>query len=53
MAERAVSTKRYQGALPGVAFNGEVGRRVGVCRAHYRDFRKATKEERELDRLGW
>lgn len=53
MAERSVSTKKYQGALPGVTFSGTVGRRVGVCRAHYKDFRKATKEERELDRLGW
>lgn len=53
MAARSVSTKRYQTALPGVTFNGEVGRRVGVCRTHYKDFRKATKEERELDRLGW
>ena len=53
MAERSVSAKRYQAALPGVTFSGEVGRRVGVCRTHYKDFRKATKEERELDRLGW
>lgn len=53
MAERSVSVKRYQGAVPGVAFSGVVGRRVGVCRTHYKDFRKATKEERELDRLGW
>jgi len=53
MAERSVSTKKHQAALPGVTFSGDTSRRVGVCRAHYRDFRKATKEERELDRLGW
>ena len=53
MAERSVSAKKYQGALPGSTFNGPVGRRVGVCRRHYKEFRKATKEERELDRLGW
>ena len=52
-AERSVSAKKYQGALPGSTFNGPVGRRVGVCRRHYKEFRKATKEERELDRLGW
>ncbi len=52
-AERSVSSKKYQGALPGVALNGEVGRRVHLCRRHYKDYRKATKEDRELDRLGW
>ena len=52
-AERSVSSKKYQGALPGVTLNGEVGRRVHLCREHYKDFRKKTKEERELDRLGW
>jgi hypothetical protein len=53
IADRSVSAKKYQGALPSVTFNGEVGRRVQVCKDHYKPFRKATKEERELDRLGW
>jgi len=48
-----VAAKKYQAALPGATFNGPVGRRAGVCRNHYKEFRKATKEERELDRLGW
>lgn len=52
-AERSVSSKKYQGALPNVALNGEVARRVHLCRKHYREYRKKTKEERELDRLGW
>ncbi|MBI4417009.1 MAG: hypothetical protein HY557_08500 [Euryarchaeota archaeon] len=52
-AERSVSSKRYQAALPGVALNGEVGRRVALCRRHYKEFRKKTKEDRELERLGW
>ena len=53
MAERSVSAKKYQAALTGVTFNGQIGRRVGVCHAHYKEFRKKTKEERELDRLAW
>ncbi len=53
MGERSVSAKKYQGAMPGVALSGEVGRRVHLCKRHYRDYRKKTKEERELDRLGW
>ena len=51
--ERSVSSKKFQGALPGVELKGEVGRRIHLCREHYRDYRKKTKEERELDRLGW
>ena len=53
MAERSVPAKKYQAAVAGVTFSGEVGRRVGVCKTHYKEYRKATKEERELDRLGW
>ena len=26
---------------------------AGLCRDHYRKFKKATKEDRELDRQGW
>jgi len=52
-SDRSVSSKKYQGALPGVPLNGEVGRRVALCREHYREFRKKTREERELDRLAW
>ena len=51
--ERSVAAKKYQGALPGASLSGEVGRRIMLCRNHYRDFRKKTKEEREFDRLGW
>jgi len=51
--ERSVAAKKYQAALPGVSLNGDVARRFLICKKHYRDFRKKTKEERELDRLGW
>lgn len=52
-AERSVSSRKYQGALPGVALKGPVGRRVALCKRHYREFRKSTKQERELERLDW
>ena len=29
------------------------GRRAPLCRDHYREWKKATKEARKLDRLGW
>jgi hypothetical protein len=31
----------------------EKGRRAPLCRDHYREWKKATKESRKLDRLGW
>jgi hypothetical protein len=31
----------------------EEGRRAPLCREHYRTWKKATKERRKLDRLGW
>ncbi len=31
----------------------EKGRRAPLCRDHYREWKKATKESRQLDRLGW
>ena len=52
-SERSVSSKKFQGALPGTELKGEVGRRIALCRDHYKEYRKKTKEERELDRLGW
>ena len=29
------------------------GRRAPLCRDHYREWKKATKQARKLDRLGW
>ncbi len=29
------------------------GRRAPLCRDHYREWKKATKDARKLDRLGW
>lgn len=29
------------------------GRRAPLCRDHYREWKKATKAARKLDRLGW
>ena len=27
--------------------------KVHLCKRHYKDFKKATKKDRELERLGW
>jgi hypothetical protein len=31
----------------------EEGRRAPLCRDHYKQYKKATRKARELDRLGW
>jgi hypothetical protein len=31
----------------------EKGRRAPLCRDHYKQWKKSTKEARKLDRLGW
>lgn len=43
---------KVSAALPNEKIRPEA-RTVGLCHDHYRDFKKATKEERELDRASW
>jgi hypothetical protein len=31
----------------------EAGRRAPLCREHYKQYKKATRKERELQRLDW
>ncbi len=31
----------------------DAGRRAPLCREHYKQWKKATKEDRKLQRLGW
>jgi len=51
-AARSLSTKKVKEVLPELHLAAET-RRTHLCRDHYRQFRKNTKEERELERLGW
>ena len=32
---------------------GGESRHVHLCKEHYKTFKKATKDEREMERLGW
>ena len=47
--ERSMSRKKVKDALE-KKMEGE-GKRVQLCKAHYREFKKATKEERKLEQL--
>jgi len=49
-AERSVNARKALKA--GLAVKEERGN-VHLCREHYRQFKKGTKEERKLERLGW
>lgn len=51
-AVRSVALKKAKDALSGKSLTADF-HRVHLCREHYRAFRKATKKDRELERLGW
>ena len=49
-AVRSVSGKAAEKAIKGLP---EHKKRVHLCHDHHKEFKKATKEIRDLDRLGW
>ena len=51
-SRRSLSTKKVMEALPELKLIGEP-RRIHLCKDHYRQFRKKTKQERENDRATW
>ena len=51
-AKRAVSTKKVKDALPKLKFD-KSGKRIHLCKDHYKEFKKATKSDRKLERLTW
>lgn len=51
-AERHFARGKVEAALTGERIRTTVGS-AGLCREHYRTFKKATKEDRDLERQGW
>lgn len=49
-AARHLSLAEARKAFPQLP---EKGRRAPLCRTHYKEWKKATKESRKLDRLTW
>lgn len=49
-AVRSVSAKKA--SRSGLMIEGERGN-VHLCKEHYKEFKRATKEDRKLERLGW
>jgi len=50
-SERSISSKKVEKA--GFEVSDSVGKRAHLCKKHYREFKKKTKKDRELESLGW
>lgn len=49
-AVRSISFKKAESALSGLKGDGK---RAHLCKAHYKEFKKKTKGERDAERWGW
>ncbi|UCE75513.1 MAG: hypothetical protein JSV56_10055 [Methanomassiliicoccales archaeon] len=50
---KSLSTKKVKQAVPDLKLGSNPGKRIHLCKTHYKEFKKKTKKERELDRLAW
>ncbi len=50
-AERSIAAKRVEAA--GLSLSESIGKSAHLCHKHYREFKKKTKKDRELEHLGW
>jgi len=51
--KRSMSAEAVHAKVPGLQFKGKDPRRVRLCKEHYKEYKKATREDRKLDRLSW
>ncbi len=52
-SEPSVRTVSGEKARKGGLSIPESLRKAHLCKKHYKDFKKATKKDRELERMGW
>ena len=50
--KRSLSFKKVQSALPNMKF-GNVGKKVHLCKDHYKEYKRATKDKRKIETLTW
>ncbi|MDD3398014.1 MAG: hypothetical protein PHW93_00230 [Candidatus Methanomethylophilaceae archaeon] len=50
-SERSIAVKKVIEA--GLPLKNESIKKVQLCKQHYKEFKKTTKKDRELDKLGW
>lgn len=51
-ALRSISSNKAHMA-PGMDMDSSVGKRIFLCKQHYKDWKKATKEDRDNERARW
>lgn len=51
VAERSITGKKVIDA--GISLKDKDLKKAQLCKNHYRDYKKATKKDRELDKLNW
>lgn len=52
-ADRSISFRKAREAMEDWKLEKDGPRRIHICKEHYRDFKKATRRERDMDRAGW
>ncbi|MCK4718493.1 MAG: hypothetical protein KAT70_07470 [Thermoplasmata archaeon] len=50
-SHKSLSRKKAADVLTSTLSQG--GRHVHLCKEHYKQYKKATKKDREIERLGW
>ena len=51
-AIRSMPTKKLEGKIAG-GLKGEDDRRTHLCKEHYKEYKRKSKDERLTDSLGW
>jgi hypothetical protein len=51
-SKRSISAKKVETALPNLKFN-KSGKKVHLCKEHYKQLKKATKTDRKIETLTW
>ncbi len=51
--KRHLSGKSVAKALPDIQWKVKNPKKVRLCKEHYKEFKKATKEDRKLERMSW
>lgn len=51
-AEHSLSGEKAASALEGFKFEGD-GRKIALCREHYKTYKKATKADRTVEQAYW
>ena len=51
-AEHSLPAEKVRKALKDLRFDGE-GKHLALCKEHYKQFKKATKDERKTEHAYW